>query len=179
MRTTRVVLLVLLVFALCGCKSASREKEAAAIFSEGNRIWSESTTTTKEWTAEYANAFGPENRAKFPANRASLRSSADKIVKILDKETRLSTEAIKHYEKAIALISDEQKRRGMGLLVSSLRKTLEAYEFIKSQMRLVTDESIVDARTFEEKFLGLGAQFGRSHRDSQSQLDEGRRILGI
>lgn len=53
-------------------------------------------------------------------------------------------------------MSDEQQRKGFSLLVSSMRKSLEEFEFVKSQMRLVTDKSIVDAKTFEERSLRLG-----------------------
>lgn len=179
MRVTRLVLLVLVIITFCGCNSASPEKEAAAKIIEANRVWAQTTKTNKEWTTEYANAFGPENRAQFPKNRSLLKASADKIVKILDEETRLTNEAIPHYEQSIELLTDEQKRKGVSLLVSSMRKTLEGYEFVRSQMRLVTDESIVDGKTFEERFLSLGKQFGRSQRDSNAQLEEGKRILGM
>ena len=46
-------------------------------------------------------------------------------------------------------------------------------------MRLVSDESIVDAKTFEARFLSLGAQFGKSRGKSKRQFDEGKRILGM
>ena len=98
----------------------------------------------------------------FPANRAA----------------RLVNSAIPQYEQAIALMSDEQQRQGFTLLVSSMKTNLEGYEFVKSQMRLVTDESIVDAKTFEERFLSLGAQFGRTQRVSNAQFAEGKRMLG-
>lgn len=176
---TRVVLLVLVMTGFCGCNSASREKEAAARIIDANRMWTQTTKTSKEWTTEYATAFGPEKRAQFPKNRSLLKASADKIVKILEEETRLTNEAIPQYEQAIELLTDEQKRKGVSLLVSSLRKTLESYEFVKSQMQLVSDGTIVDAQTFEERFLRLGAQFGRTHREGQAQFEEGRRILGI
>ena len=179
MRITRVVLPVLLVIGLCGCKSASREKEIADMLNKANAVWAESGTNTTEWTEEYGRAFGLEERAQFPKNRAALRTSADKISKILDEETRLVNYGIQQYEQALALISDERQRKGIGLFVSSMKKNLEGYEFVKSQMRLVTDESIVDATTFEEQFLILGKQFGRANRDSQAQLEEGKRILGM
>ena len=89
MRLMRIVLVVLLVIGLCGCKSAWREKRAAALLAKANTVWAKSGTNTEEWTAEWGRAFGPEGRARFPANRAELRTSADKIVKILDDETRL------------------------------------------------------------------------------------------
>ena len=179
MRMTLVVLLVLLIIGLCGCKSASRGKEIAAILEKANTVWAKSGTNTKEWTEEYGSAFGPEGRAQFPANRAALRTSADKILKILDEETRLVNYGIQQYEQALALMSDEQQRKGVSLFVSSMRTSLEGYEFVKSQMRLVTDESIVDAKSFEERFLSLGKQFGRTQGVSNAQLAEGKRMLGM
>ena len=179
MKMTRIVLVVLLVIGFSGCKAASREKRAAALLAKANTVWAKSGTNTDEWTTEWGRAFGPEGRARFPANRAELRTSADKIVKILDEETRLVNYGIQQYEQALALISDEQQRKGISLFVSSMRTSLEGYEFVKSQMRLVTDESIVDAKTFEERFLSLGAQFGRTQRVSNAQFTEGKRILGM
>ena len=179
MRMTRVVLLVLLLIAFYGCKAASQDQEAAVMITRGNRVWSETSKTFKEWSTEYGNAFAPEHRAKFPANRASLQASADKILEILDEEIRLNNEAIQQYEQAMPLMSNEQHRKGVGLLVSSQKQTLRGYEIVKSQMQLVSDESIVNAKTFEEKFLNFGAQFGRSLRESQAQFEEGSRLLGI
>ena len=179
MRIFRAVLLVLLVIGLCSCKSASREKEAAAIFAKANAVWAETAKTSNEWTDVYVKAFSAENRGQFPANRAALQTSGDKIVNILNEEARLTNEAIPQYEQAIELITNEQHRKGMNLLISSLRKELESHEFLELQMRLASDESIVDAKTFEERFLRLGAQFGKSRDESQRQFDEGRRILGI
>ena len=179
MRTSRTVVMVLLVIGLCACKSASGEKEAAALIKKANGVWDQKDKTTKAWTTEYANGFAPENRAKFPANRASLQTSADKIVKLLDEETRITNEALEQYEQANALIKEEWKQRGISLLISSLRKTLHSYEFLKSQIKLVYDESIVDAKTFEERFQELGGQFGKALRESQVEFNEGRRILGI
>jgi hypothetical protein len=175
----RVVLLVLLVIGFSGCKGPSRGKQAAALLAKANTVWAKSGTNTEEWTAEWGRAFGPEGRARFPANRAELRTSADKIVKILDDETRLINEAVPQYEEAIALMTDERQQQGFALLVSSMKTSLEGFEFVKSQMQLVRDESIVDAKTFEEKFLTLGAQFGRSQRESKAQFEEGSRLLGI
>ena len=77
------------------------------------------------------------------------------------------------------MISNEQQRKGMNLLISSLRKGVESYEFVRSQMRLASDKSIVEAKTFEDRFLSLGKQFGRSQRESNAQLEEGKRILGM
>jgi hypothetical protein len=179
MKTSRAVVIILLVVGLCACKSASGEKEAAALITKANGVWDQTDKTTKAWTTEYANAFGPEKRAKFPANRASLQTSAGKIVKLLDEETRITNEAIEQYERANALITGEQKRHGVSLLISSLRKTLRSYEFLKLQLQIVYDESIVDAKTFEERFQQLGGQFGKALRESQAEFDEGRRILGI
>ncbi len=179
MRPMRIVLVVLLVIGFSGCKSASREKRAAALLAKANTVWAKSGTDTDEWTTEWGRAFGPEGRARFPANRTELRTSADKIVKILDDETRLINEAVPQYEEAIALMTDERQRQGFTLLVSSMKTSLEGFEFVKTQMRLVTDESIVDAKTFEERFLSLGTQFGRTQRVSNEQLAEGKRMLGM
>jgi hypothetical protein len=175
----RVLVLTLLVIGFCGCKPASREKEAAALMREANALLAQTTELAGEWVTEWGSAFRAENRAKFPANRDSLKTSADKIVKILDEQARLTNRALAKYEEAIPLIDNEQHRRGYSLLVSYEKETLQANELIKSQMQLVSDKSIVDAKTFDEKFVSLAEQFGTSRRESEAQFKEAKRILGM
>jgi hypothetical protein len=179
MRISHALVVIGLLLGFCGCKSVSRGREAAALLREANSVWAETNKTTHEWMAEYTNGFGPDQRAQFPSNRAQLKVSSAKIVSILDEETRLINLATVKYEQAIAMISDEQQRKGMGLFVSSMRKDLEMYKFIQSQTRLASDESIVDAKTFEEKFLSFGREIGRVRRESRTDLDEGKRLLGM
>jgi hypothetical protein len=185
MRTGRLVLVVFLVVGFAGCKSASQQakvdqaKEAAAKIREANNVLAQSTKTTGEWMAEYMKAFNPPSRAQFPSNRAALQTSANKILGIMDEHTRLNNEAIRQYEQAMGMIADEKQRRGMGLIVSSLKQSLQADELFRSQMRLVSDESIVDQKTFNDRFMQLGTEISESRRGVQAQFEEGRRLMGL
>jgi hypothetical protein len=179
--------MIFLVVGFADCNSASRNREtaakrtqdAAAKIRGANDVLAQSTKTGGQWTAEYMKAFNPQSRSQFPGNRDSLQTSAEKILPMLDEHTRLSNEAIRQYEDAMGLISDDQQRKGMGLIVSALKKSLESDEMFRSQMRLVSDQSIVDEKTFNEKFLKIATQIGESRRDSQAQFEEGRRLMGL
>jgi hypothetical protein len=175
----RVFVLTFLVICFCACKPASREKEAAAMMREANAVLTQTTELTTEWTAEYAEAFRPDSRAKFPANRSLLKTRAEKILRILDEYTQLTNKAIAQYEQAIPLVTNEQHRRGFTLLVSAEKETLQANELVKSQMQLVFDESIADAKTFNEKFLDLAAQLGKSRSEHDVLFKEAKRLLGM
>jgi molecular chaperone GrpE (heat shock protein) len=183
----RVVLLIFVVIGFAGCKSAFQQKQAAANqaketaakIREANNVLAQSTKTAGEWTAEYMKAFNPQSRAQFPANRGSLQTSANKILPLLDEHTRLSNEAIRQYEQTLGSISDANQRKGMGLIVSALKKSLQADELFKAQMRLVSDESIVDEKTFNERFLRLATEIGDSRRETQAEFEEGRRLMGL
>jgi hypothetical protein len=146
---------------------------------EANAVLAQSTNTTSQWTTEYVKAFTPQNRAKFPANRESLQASADKIIKILNENERLSNEAIAKYEQATALITDEQQRRGTTMLISALKTSLQISDLFKSQMQLVSDEKIATEQAFNEKFAQITNQIVAASKENQAQFDEGRRLLGM
>jgi hypothetical protein len=180
MRIARLTGLLLLVIVFCGCKlAASREKEAAALLREANSVLAQTTKASDEWTAEYVKAFNPPNRAKFPGNRESLRTSADRIVTSLNESSRLSKEAIAKYEQANALIVNEQQRKGTAMLTGALKTSLRLDELFRAQMRLVSDEKITDEKTFNDQFLQIGQQIGETARQNKAQFEEGRRLLGM
>ena len=178
MRMVLVVLLVFMVPGFGGCKRASRGQEVAAKIRAANETLARSTKAGGEWTNEYMKAFNPQSRAQFPANRASLKASAEKVIKSLDEQQRLSKEAIQQYEQAQGMLSDAQQRKGMGLIISSLKKSLQSDDLFKSQMQLVSDESIVDEKTLNERFGRLAEEIGGIRRETQAELEEGRRLLG-
>ena len=179
MGIARVILLLVVVIGFCGCKSAPRDKEAAAIMREANTVLAQSTRVTGQWTSEYGRAFTPQNRAKFPTNREELQTAADNIIKTLDEHTKISNDAIAKYEEAIALMSNEQQRKGATLLVSALKKSLHVTDMIKSQMHLVSDQTIVDEKSFNEKFTQILQQINDVERETQAEFKEARRLLGM
>jgi hypothetical protein len=178
-RERAVILLLLLVIAFVGCKPAERAVDLAVVMREANTLLQESNKSTEAWTSEYGKAFTPQNRAQFPANRESLRAHADNITKLLDENATQCNKAIEKYEQAIALMKDEKQRRGSTLIVSALRKSMEIYVVIKSQMQLLSDEQIVSEKAFNEKFLEKLKQVGQMEVERKLRFDEGRRLLGM
>jgi hypothetical protein len=174
-----VMLLLLLSIGFAGCKSAARTANPAALMREANTLLQEGNKTTDQWIKEYGQAFNPQSRAQFPGNRDSLRAHADSITKLLDENTRQWNKAVEKYEEAIPLIKDEKQRRGATLILSALRKSRDFNDAIRSQMQLVSDERIVDAKAFDEKFLELLKPVRQMDGQWQAEFDEGRRLLGM
>ena len=180
MRITRITLTLLLVVVFCGCKSAaSREKEAAALIREATGVVAQVTKVSGEWTAEYMKAFNPQNLAKFPANRESLRTSAERIVTILNETSRLNKEAIAKYEQATELIKDEEQRRGISMLTSALKTSLRLDDLVRAQMQLVSDEKITDEKSLNDKFKEIDERISEAVREEKAQFEEGRKLLGM
>jgi len=178
-RERAVILLLLLVVGIGACKSARQKADPAALLREANLLLQQDTETTGRWTEEYRKAFTPQERALFPANRESLRAHADSITKILKENDSQCNRAIEKYEQSIALMKDEQQRKGTASLVSALRTSMKINDLIKAQMQLVADEQIVDAKTFNEKFQELLKPVAQIQRERQAHFEEGRRLLGM
>lgn len=179
MRVTRVMLLLLLTVGFAACKPAAQKLDPAALIREANSLLQAGNKTDELWSREYQKAFAPQSRAQFPANCEALRAHADSITKLLDENSAQCNKALAKYDEAMTLIKNEQQRRGMSLLVSALRKSLEMNEVFKSQMQLVSDERIVDAKTFDEKFKQGLKRIPQIQSERQTQFDEGRRLLGM
>lgn len=171
------ILLMLLAVGVAACKSAARKADPAALLREANVLLQHSNDA--QWDVEYRKAFTPQNRAQFPANRDSLRAHADSITKSLNENAILSNKAAEKYEQAIAVMKDEKQRKGTALLLSALRTSMKIDDVFKSQMQLVSDERIVDAKTFNEKFLELLKPVAQIQSERDAQLEEGRRLLGM
>jgi hypothetical protein len=180
MRTMRTlsVTMVLLLVGFAACKSASQDQRAAALIREANNLLTEGSKSVSEWTSEYSRAFTPPNRAQFPANRDRLRASADKILKALDENAKLSNSAVAKYEQAIPLITNEQQRRGITLVLSALKKGTQVDELFKSQMQLVNDDKIADQKTFNDRFMQIIEQMSPLRSEIEAEFNEGKRLLG-
>jgi len=179
LRERAVILFLLVVVGVAACKSAAQKADPAALLREANVWLRQSSETTDQWTAEYGKAFRPQDRAQFPANRESLRAHADSITKILNENASQCNKALEKYEHAMALMKDEQQRKGVASLVSALRTSMKMDDLIKSQMQLVSDEQIVDAKTFNEKFLELLKPRAQMESERKAQVEEGKRLLGM
>ena len=77
------------------------------------------------------------------------------------------------------LATNEEERRGMALIAPSIRKDVEVSQLLKSQMRLTSDEPIKDEKTFNEKFRDLMELIKQKEKESQDQLNEGKRLMRI
>ena len=179
MTKIKLILVVLLVVGLAACKPTAGDKRAKALMGEGNGLLTQSNKLTEQWSNEYQRAFNPENQAKFPANRDTLRVHADKIIVILDEESTLQRRMAEKYEEASTLLSNDKDRKGVDLIAGALRRNMEVNELLKSQMRLVSDEEIKDGKTLKEKILQSWQVIQQKQRESENELKEGKRLLGI
>ena len=180
MQTTRMITLLFLIVSVGACnRGPSATQRAVTLIREGNELLAQGTKSTEEWGSEFGKAFRPDSREKFPANREQLRVSADKIVKALDETTKLSKSAIEKFEQAFVLMEDGPQRQGMVMVVSSLKKEEQVNELHKSQVRLVSDEKIVDAKTLNGRFMEIMDQVMVIKRQADAEFSEGRRLMGM
>ena len=172
----RVTLLIFLSILFCGCNDITERQKA--LMSDANTLIIRDTEVTKRWVNEFAKVFTVENRAKFPSNRDFFRTHAAQIINLVDESSSLNNSAADKYEQAAALSSNEQQRRGMQSFASSFRKSVEANGIVKSQMQMVSDETVVDAKTFEEKIVHSWRLIEQKQRESEQDMKEGRQLLG-
>ena len=177
MLTARITLLIVLLVVFFGCKQVSREQQVKALLSEANDLLKQQTEVTGQWTDEFVKVFTAENRKQFPANRDFLRLHAEKIVKLLDESSSLGNKTAEKYEQAARLSRDDQQRTGLSWFASSFRKAVEVDELFKAQMKMVSDERIVDEKTFNEKFLHSGQLIAQKKRESEDDFAQGRRLM--
>ena len=180
MKATKVIVLLLLIMGLSACNDAARrEQQAKALMNDANLLMKRDTDVTGQWVDVFVKTFTQENRRKFPANRDFLRPQANQIIKFLDESSRLNNTAAEKYEQAAALSNNPQQRSGMTSIASSFRKSVEANELIKSQMQMVSDESIVDEKIFNERFLHSW-ELVRQKQDERSRImEQGKRLLNL
>jgi hypothetical protein len=177
-KATRVIVLMFLFVSLSACNDAARrERQSKELMNEANLLMKRDTDVTGQWVNVFAKTFTQENRRKFPANRDFFRAPAAEIIKLLDESSRLNNSAAEKYEQAAALINNAQQRSGMTSIASSFRKTVEANELIKSQMQMVSDETIVDEKTFNERMLHSWDLIRQKQDERSRMMEEGKRLL--
>jgi DNA-binding transcriptional regulator YbjK len=175
----RLLVPILLVIALAGCKSGSGAARAKALMVEANDFLQQQSKFTTQWADQYGKVFSPQNRAQFPANRNWFRTQADALSKLLDESSKLSNAAADKYEQAGKLMGKDQEQRGMTLFATAMRTDVEANELLKSQMRLVHDEQITDQETFNKKFMDAMRVIQQKEKEGEDQMNEGKRLLGM
>lgn len=172
----RFFLLFLLIFSLPGCRSSSKERYEK-LSAEANRTSDQQIKVMNEWAREFGHVFTEQNRAQFPSNRDWLNSRAQKIIPLIDESVRLDNLALEKYEEAGRLLSKDQERRGMALIVASFRKGIEIEQMFKAQAQLPSDQTITDAKTFNEKFASLNELIQKKHKEKEDQFEEGKRLM--
>ena len=130
-----------------------------------------------QWAREFGPVFTEQNRAKFPSNRDWLNSRAQQIIPLIDESLRLSNQAVEKYEEAGRLMTRDQDRRAMVLIVASFRKGIEIEQLLKAQAQLASDQTITDAKTFNEKFASLDQLIQQKQKEKDEQFDEGKRLM--
>lgn len=130
-----------------------------------------------EWAREFGQVFTNQNLAEFPSNRDWLISRAQKIIPTIDESLRLSNEAIKKYEEASRLMTKDEHKRGVGLIASSFRKSMEIEQLFKTQAQLASDQTITDAKALNEKFAYYNQLIRQKQKEHDEQFDEGKRLM--
>ena len=177
MLSTRMTLVVALLVVFSGCLQGARQLQVKVLLGEANDLLKQQSEVTRRWVDDFVTVFTAENRRQFPANRAFLQSHAEKILKLLDESSSLGNKVAEKYEQAARLCSDDQQRKGFVRLASSFRKSVEVDELFKSQIKIVSDDTIADAKTLNERFLHSGELIAQKKRESERDFAEGRRLL--
>lgn len=130
-----------------------------------------------QWAREFGQVFSEQNRAQFPANRDWLNSRAQKILPLMDESLRLGEEATKKFEEASGFMNGEQDRKGVALIAASFKTSTEIEQLFKQQALLASDQTITDAKTFNEKFAQLNELIRQKQKEKDNQFDEGKRLM--
>jgi hypothetical protein len=176
MRAAPVTLLIFLLVTLSGC-TAIRERRSKVLVNEANKLMKRDTDVTQQWSDEFVKVFTPANRAKFPDNRHFLVSHARQIIKLLDESSSLNRSAADKYDQAARLSTKDQRRRALASIAAALRKSAEVNDAFKSQMEMVSDETVVEQKTFNERFLSAGQLIQQKRREMDYYTEEGKRLL--
>jgi hypothetical protein len=178
MAVVRFIVLIALISGFAACKHRSNVEQAKSVINEANALIAQESDLTNQWTKLYRREFTPDDLAKFPANRDSLRVQAEKLMSLFDQCSSLSRMAAEKYDEASGFTNADVKR-GVTLFASALRKNVEVNQLFKSQMKLFSDESIKDPKTLNEKIRHSWEVINLKRDESQKDFDQGRRLLAI
>jgi hypothetical protein len=84
---------------------------------------------------------------------------------------------IEKYEEASRLMSNEQHSRGLATVAASFRKDVEIEQLVKAQVQLASDQTITDAKAFNEKFAYFNKLMQQKQKEKDEQFAEGKRLL--
>ena len=146
---------------------------------EANVFLSQDSELTHRAYNEYKKAATADDLAKFPANREALTSVADKLMPMFEQSSALNRMAAEKYDEAGKLLDGADEKRGVQLFADSLRKSVEIGQLMKSQLKLFGDQSITDSKTLREKIEQSWRLIVQKQKECESEITEGRRLLGI
>jgi hypothetical protein len=155
------------------------EQQSKNLIDEANKLLQQQTQVDSVWSREYGQVFSPEQRAKFPSNRDFLRSRAERLIMLLDESSRLGNAAAEKYAQASGLVSDDKKKRGIALLGSAIKKDVETNQLFKEFAQLLSDTTIQDVKTLNERFTHLGSLIKQKRTEKDELFAEGKRLLGL
>jgi hypothetical protein len=177
MPVVRVTLLIFLLVTFSAC-NFTRERQVKALVNDANKLIHRDTAVTEQWAHEIAIAFTTDKRSQFPANREFLKPHAAQIIRLLDESSGLNNGAADKFDQAAGLSRNDRQHRGFSSFASAFRKTVEINEILKSQMQMVSDDTIVDQQTFNDRFLHSWEIIHQKRRESDQDFQDGRRLLG-
>ena len=70
----------------------------------------------------------------------------ERLIKLVEESKRLEAGAAEKIEQAARLMSGDRAKKGLTLIASSIRKTIETNDLMREQMLLASDEQIKNQR---------------------------------
>lgn len=178
MSRTRFVLFIALILNLLGCRPALNTEPAKGLLAQGNELLEEDVRSADKWIPEYGRLFTPQNRAKFPSNRQSLRADGDRLIRCAEKSSILNEIAAEKFDQAAGLVTEDKAKKGLNLFAATLRENVEINNLMKEQMLLAADEEIKDQEVFNEKFIDLMTLIQLKRKELEDQRSQAKMLLG-
>ena len=178
-KVVRGAMIVALMLIAVSCKTNLDASRSQSLRREADILLEQEARITSEWTTEYAAAFNPQSRARFPANRQDLSRKAESMIASLDQSSSIQSTAAEKYLAASALEPNEKMRQFLSLFSQSFKTNVEINDLLKQQIGLVNDEEIKDTKTFEKQFQSIGAEIAEKVKDRGKLQSKGKEMIGI
>ena len=178
-KVVRGVIIVALTLIAVSCKTNLDASRSQGLRREADILLEREAGIASEWTKEYAAAFSPRSRARFPANRQELSRKAESMIASLNRSSSMQSTAAEKYQAASALEPDERMRQFLSLFSRSFKVNVEINDLFKQQIGLVNDEEIKDAQTFEERVQRISAEIAKKVKERDELQSKGREMIGI
>ena len=77
------------------------------------------------------------------------------------------------------MLDGADEKRGVALFADSMQKNVETAQLMTSQLKLFGDQKIADPKTLKEKIEQSWGVIIEKQKESQRDITQGRRLLGI